>query len=174
MQSPDLNKMKGKSLILTVGLWGVGFFIGMNFIVSPGIGQIKKIRQEKELETKKAVVLEDIAALQTKNKRYRPMLSESQEVSWLIEALNQMAQASSIALTSVTPLAAEPVAGFKRIPVRIQTAGNYHQIGDFVSRVESESHFIKIDSVEMENTSENVKKGRPMRLSMVLSVFYPK
>lgn len=174
MAREAVMKSEDKLLILRIGLTVGALLIGWHYIASPKIDEVKKLRLQQEAEIKKEEILKNIAGMEAKEKTYKSGLSEGQEVSWLIESLNQMAQASSVTLTSMVPASKADLGDYRKLPVGIEASGSYHQIGNFVSRIESDPRFIDVENLRMQSQDRGGQKGGAIRLSMTLAALSKK
>ena len=84
-----------------------------------------------------------------------------------------MARESGVTLTSVSPEGVNPYQDYEKISLRIEAECQYHELGDFSSRVESSVVFMKIDQVRADKLSESLKGSGHLRVSMTIGVFRP-
>ncbi len=165
------KKTQNEIYLASVGIIAVGSFVGWNFFVSPLVKQSKLLETEKRNTVKKEAVLRNITYSEKKLSAYDEALSSTKEITWLIEALNRMASESSLTLVSAAPAGDENRGDYKKITLQIEARGGYHALGDFVSRVENSTRFIKISSchLELPQDGNDVKGG--LKILMSLSVF---
>ena len=168
----SLSKKTQNTLYLAgVGIIMVWSFVGWHFFVNPLVKQSKLLEAEKRNAAEKEAVLRNIAYSEKKLSAYDEALSSTKELTWLIEASNRMASESSLMLVSAAPVGDEARGDYKKITLRVEARGGYHELGDFVSRVENSTRFIKISSchLELPQDANDIKGG--LKISMSLSVF---
>ncbi len=70
--------------------------------------------------------------------------------TWLIEQINTIAEDTDFGIVSILPDAPKKVGeALERVAVRIDAESNYHELGEFVSRLESLELYLKIQNVEI-------------------------
>ncbi len=145
-----------------------GAFICWNSFVKPMNVQIKshQANMVKIAQTKTAV--ENLDALQRRFVDYKNVLSETQLISWLIDESNRLATDCGLTIISASPGPDIPNLDFRRITLRIEARGTYHQLGDFISSIENSERLIKISDFSAER-GENATKG--LRMIITLCIF---
>ena len=136
-----------------------GVFIGGIWVIKPAFQKIGAVHAKKQSVSKNEAVFKNVMAWEKKLAVYKDRLSQVGEKTQMIERLSTLASESGLLVLSVAPEEKKPLGTyFECAPVRIEAEGNYHQLGDFVSRVENLPEFVKILSVEIkpESTSEGI------------------
>ena len=156
-----LQKTKHRRLIIMVAPILGGFLLGGNFVVKPGLVKINKVKTDMSGLSQKESAFTHIAAYEQKIDIYKQKLSKEGDKSWLIEQLNAIADKAKFSILSINPdeKKSSSVDYFDRISVKIEAEGNFHQLGEFVSRVESLEQFIKILSIEIDKPIQSSELG---------------
>ena len=190
MLSDLLLKVKNrKQLVLLVPILG-GVLLGGLIVVKPLLARIAALDAEKSSLSKKETLWRHVLEQEKKLSGYRQRLSSNLDKAKFIEELNTLAGQSGLTVLSMVPEEKKITAVYlEEIDVRIDTEGSYHQLGEFVSRVENLQQFTKIVMVDVLHAGPNtdaayklpvgvVPRARPSsnkisRISMVVGVFYP-
>ncbi len=168
-------KSKNVLGLISAGLLIFSLMLGWNFLLSPTFRKTASLKQEKQIDQQKAALLGELAATEAKVSRYALIFSEKKDASWLIDTVSHAAEVSGIAVTSITPSQNEEAGDYTKTPIQIQLKGPYHSLGDFVSRIENDPHFIKVSHVSMGNTGANKKEATPnLGIAVLLYAFNPK
>ena len=146
--------------------------LARNIVVEPFSRQMKKLNLDRENVYSKQQFLQSIPVLEKKMDIYKHSIADNSEISWFIEELNKMAKQSSILLISITPMGDENKGDFQKSTMKIETQCAYHELGDFVSRIESSSRFIKISGFHAEILRQQ-SADKNIKASVLVSFFCP-
>jgi len=150
-----LLKLKNRRIVvILVPLIG-GLFAGGVLVIKPGLSRIAVVKAELGGLSQKEASFGNIANSEKKLSGYKQKLSSAGDKAWLIEELNSIADKTKFSILSITPDEKKLAGGgyLERISVRIEAEGNYHQLGEFVSRVESLEQYVKILAVDIDRTA---------------------
>ena len=90
------------------------------------------------------------------------MLPVEQEVPKLLEMLSTMARSSNVKIVGITPLASKqeesPEKIYQEIPILISAKSGYHELGRFLSDLESSDRFMKVSDIDIKENKSNVKR----------------
>ncbi len=112
-------------------------------------GNIASMNEQKEVESKKNKALENISQLEKKIDNLTRSVN-SKDISNAISDLNNMAREFSIKITSIRPLGTQDSSLYVQYPFELTVeANNYHQIGKFISKVESNPNVYTVQSITM-------------------------
>ena len=158
-------------VVYTVTIVAGGSFLCWNFFVKPIFVKLKSVKTETAAIGQKKTAVENISALKRRFESYEKSLSPVQQLPWLIEESNRIASESHLTLVSAAPAGDQISEDYKKITLRIEARGGYHELGDFVSRIENLPRFIKISDLHARSTAteEDAKKG--LYISLSLSIF---
>ena len=144
-----LLKVKNRNLVVILVPAILGLFIGTAVVARPAFKKIQAVDKEKKDLSQKAGVLNNIQSWEKKLEIYKNKLAPGEKPQF-IDKMNTLASQSGLSVTSISPDEKKPAGdGFEYVPIRIDAEGNYHQLGEFVSRVENLSQTAKIMSVEI-------------------------
>ena len=164
-------KTKNKVIMTVLLSTIVGGILG-NIYIQARLKEIAKLKYEKENHSKKDGLLRELNSSEKRLIDYRKRLAETKEVSWLIEELNRMASESGFTLTEANPGMTETKGDYEKASLNVEATCDYHQLGDFVSRIENSTRFIKISNLQLEKWAGGQEVGT--KLSMTVSIFYSK
>lgn len=169
----NLKDNPKQALMLAAGVAVVAAFIYVKFLLLPQIDSAtKSFRQAKTMQSDVKVAEKDIAkigrlkkeieAYRSKIESYERMLPIEQEVPKLLETLSTMARSSNVKIAGITPLAskqeASPEKIYQEIPIQVSAKSGYHELGKFLSDLESSGRFMKVADIDIKENKSNVKR----------------
>ncbi len=176
---------------MIISLLVFGLFAGGLLVVKPGLTKISRIKSDISSLKEKVSAYLFVLEGESKLSNYKKLFSGDK--NWLVEQVNSMAQKSGVSIFSILP--EEPVKVgelLERSSIRIDAESNYHQLGSFVSSLESLDPYIKILSVSIDAgsrggevqgtagswqgagpTASNTKKGNIYGISLSIGLFTP-
>jgi Tfp pilus assembly protein PilO len=167
---------------ILIALFGI---LTANSIYKAQAARIAEIEQKISENKNKNLILEKIKKIENQIKGYKPRLSATPEVHQLLEDVTRIVGETDIDLVSINPLSFRQEMDYVFLRVKLNVRCGYHQLGDFISKLENSRMFIKIDDIELkllENSSQEVGKmdvlkygGFPIaKVELVLSTIYIK
>ena len=93
--------------------------------------------------------------------RLRTRLPQNPETEWLMREIGRLAEEAGIQLTTILPVGPKQVVGLEGVmtlSVALEFTAFYHQLGAFLSRVESAPAFIRVDELILARTGEGLAK----------------
>lgn len=105
----------------------------------------------------------EIDAYKDKVERYERMLPVEQEVPNLLENLSGMARGSGVKIVGITPVSTSEGKMregniYQEIPVLISAKSGYHELGNFMDKLEDSDRFMKVADIAI-----NANKGAPRK-----------
>ncbi len=105
----------------------------------------------------------EITDLDKKVNNLKLLVSEEEDISALIENISHLADSSDIKITQIKPemdMDEKKFVGtkedkFSQIEIQIVAKSDFHQLGSFVSKIESAKNFLKFTSLELETDNRN-------------------
>ncbi len=87
--------------------------------------------------------------------------SAEEQLPELLEEMAQLARAAQVSLAAVKPkleldVLAAGESGYLELPLEVKTTGGYHQIGLFLDALESSESLVRVEGMEIHNSSEDV------------------
>lgn len=141
------KKMPNKIAILSIAIGVIAFIIGLVFICKPFTDRTNSLRAEILRERDKNILIGNIRALGKHLKVYDKRLPKDASVSWLIGELSDMASKEHVELSSITPGPPEDYEFYTKLYVIMDTISTYHELGRFLSRIESSDKFLRIENI---------------------------
>ena len=162
------DKLLKSALLYTITIVLGVSFIAWSLFIKPVHKKLDAIEIEKKSIGLKKASIENIAAMKGRTLAYEKAVSSAQQLPWLIEESNRMAAESGLTLVSAAPAgASSDDADYKKIGLRIEARGSYHELGQFISMVENSPRFIKVGTVNVTlPTSDDDKQGLHMWITM--------
>jgi len=181
-----IMKNKVVTLIVCAAMFIITIIIGYNYIYKPQIERIddKKAQLEKEIEKNK--IAYEIHGLQREINEYVKYFPKASDATWLVSQVTNKVKKSRIELLSVKPEDVKRFKNYDIMSVKLQIRSTYHNLGDFISKMESSKDFMRVNSVkilkykrsETESDSSGSteitdKSGNVMaNIEVVISAFY--
>ncbi|MEA3560777.1 MAG: type 4a pilus biogenesis protein PilO [Candidatus Omnitrophota bacterium] len=137
-----------KIIIPVILLFLFGIFIA-NIIYKNQTAGIKNIEANMSEERKKQSILGQIKEIEGKIKNYKPRLSDTLETHWLLENVSKMAGKAGVDLVSIKPVSSKQEGDYVFLRISLKVICGYHQLGNFISKLENSELFIKIDNMEL-------------------------
>lgn len=140
--------------------------------------QIISLKKETAALKKQAADINAIknrlGAVKNEQKTYENLFPREEEVPALLGGISAVAGKIGVEMVAVRPVKLEPAqktdagAIFQEVPVEIFAKGGYHQIGQFINRLESLDRFFEIKDIEI-----RVDKASPRKhfLKLVVTTY---
>jgi len=127
------------------------------------------LKGKKETEAKKNKVLENLSQMRGKIDELTNFIN-TKDLYLTIGNLNNMAKESEVKIILIKPLAQQDFSLYIRYPFELLVeASNYHQIGKFISSIESNSSIYSVGYLSM-HTARNKQDGRVEAISASLKI----
>lgn len=124
--------------------------VSLAFIYKPFLNKCKTLRSSILQERDRNLLIGKIRALGRHLKVYEKRIPQKgRGVSWLLSQISEMAAEESIEIISIKPGMPEGHRLYTKVYVILDTASTYHQLGRFVSRVESAEKFFRVESINI-------------------------
>ncbi|MBU1146868.1 MAG: type 4a pilus biogenesis protein PilO [Candidatus Omnitrophica bacterium] len=140
-------KKISNTIILTAVVVVVTLFIGVIFIFIPFLSKSKAFRAEILHERDRNVLIGTVRALGKHLKVYEKRLPEGRSVSWLLSQVSDMASGENIEIASIKPGTPEKRGLYTRLYVEMDITSTYHQLGRFMSKIESSEKFLRVERI---------------------------
>jgi Tfp pilus assembly protein PilO len=129
----------------------------LNFKLKAQIISIKKDAADlKKQATDISAIKSRLETVKNEQKTYEKQFPSQEEVPALLGGISAVAGKIGVEMVAVRPVKLEPgqkIAGadtiFQEVPVEIFAKGGYHQIGQFINRLESLDRFFEIKDIEI-------------------------
>ena len=161
---------KNKQILLVAMVWGASLFLGLVFFLGPDLQKLSLAKAAKREDAEKQGVLRNIAQLEAERQAYRQQLAETGDVTWLVETLNQISKKTNVKIISITPLQTQQIRQYEKVSLRLDAKCRYHELGKFVSQIESYDKLIKVSGVTARRPDDAASKL--LEVSLVVSAFH--
>lgn len=185
-----LLKIRNRKLVVLLAPVIGGFFLGSLLVVKPSLVRLAAIKAEKDDLSRKESIYNNVVAQEKKLFDQRQRLSKMLDKAKFIEELNTLAGRSGLTVLSMIPEEKVVTAVYlEKIGVKIGAEGNYHQLGEFISRVENLEQFAKVINVFIDTEASRedtggqqdvgmaartrASKNSTYKISLVIGLFYP-
>lgn len=130
--------------------------------------EIQLLREKKEIEIKKNIILEDINLLEKKINFYKSLFVRK-DASIIMSTINDIAKEAGIKIISFRPLQEQRFEDYVKIPFDLMIiAPNYHALGKFISKVESYNDIYIVDLVSLKFEEETEELSVGLMISSVV------
>lgn len=153
--------------VLVLALAGAFGYYG---IYQPTQQKQHELHEQLSRERDTQVLRESVLGGAEEIDRLRQYLPEKPETESLLDAVDQLAKAQGIRLTSISPEEPKRVQDAQRLAVTLRFATSYHQLGQFLSALESAPHFLWIEGMDV---SRDVSSGSAQVTLTVSSMWVP-
>lgn len=152
----------------------IALVVYLNFILVPQVsGTFKSVvnmnKAQSELKAAQTDAAriprlkESMASFEEKVNKYEKMLPAQQEIPSLLENLSGMAKDSNIKIVGIMPVSAKEEKAakeqiYKEQPILISAKSGYHELGRFLSNLESSDRFIKVADIQIKSSANSPKK----------------
>ncbi len=182
----DLKKNDPKTMLLMVLVAAFIFVLYFWLFVQPQLarltdtlGRFGKVRNElktAEINVARIEKLQtDVNAFKEKVDNYEKRLPAEQEIPNFLGSISDMARSSNVKIVAITPI---PVAAkeskaqkaqiYQEMPILISAKCGYHELGQFLSKLENADRFMKVVDIDMIASKTTPKKHD---VELVVSTF---
>lgn len=182
MELPDLHnllkidfKKNQKQVLIFLALVSLlAVFIYFNYLLRPQVMRVvdvivKMNRLDTDLKGAKADISKipdyknDISKYKEQVDSYERMLPAEQEIPTLLENLSNMAKSSGVKIESIMPVARKEDKNktsqvYQEIPILITAKSGYHELGNFIAKLEGAERFMKIVDIDMRSVKVTPKR----------------
>jgi type IV pilus assembly protein PilO len=137
------------------------------FKLSEDVGKMKsELKSARLVITDKGKLENDLREHSEKVESYEKKLPAEQEIPALLENLSNMAKDSNIKIVGIVPAMSyfkddksvkkNPI--YREIPILITAKSGYHELGNFLNRLENAGRFMKVVDIDIKANKTNPKK----------------
>ncbi len=137
------------SLLSGVIVLAISGLFGYHNIYMRAQQELRAVREQEQLEGQTQELRTQLAATLEQVERLRKRLSPSPETEWLVEQVGPLAARSGIQFTSINPRAPTAMGEMTSLTVSLQFGATFHDLGAFLSAVESSTAFIRIEELDV-------------------------
>lgn len=169
------GKSEKQTVLLITFLFAIAAILYFYFMLLPQLGRVsaafmRTAKARVDLASAKGGIARigslknELMELRDKMGRYDKMLPSEQPISSLLESLSAMARESNVKIAAITPLAVkedkarESHRVYEEVPILISAKSGYHELGNFLARLEGADRFMKIADIEIKSNSATPKR----------------
>lgn len=164
-----LGKTKKETLVIAMFILGAVVAAYFFLFFKPSLGELTKILpQIKSLSVKlqdtrfaisrRAVLEEKEATLREKIDYYEEKLPNQKEIPKLLEHLSDIAIQSDVKIIGIKPAGIPSGAIYRENPINFEAACGYHQLGEFIQKLETADRFMKISDIFISSGQASITK----------------
>jgi len=116
--------------------------------------QLQAVQQQQQLEQQTQELRTQLAVTLEQVEQFRKRLAPSPETQWLMEQVNPLAAQAGVQLTGIRPQNPSPLTDFTSLAVHLEFTGSFHQVGAFLSALESAPVFIRVSDLDISAPNE--------------------
>jgi Tfp pilus assembly protein PilO len=138
--------------------------------------QVRRLRAEVQSEQEVNRLLARISELQESIRRYEDRMPVTEDTSWLVDLVSQLADERWLQLRSVEPQTPQDRGLYTKLGVKLGARCSYHALGDFIGDLESHQKFLAVEQcqVELRNQVAAVADDPVVDVQLVISTVSPK
>lgn len=181
----DFKDPKNQKIILGVLLGFLALYFWNNRIYSKNNQKIqaKQVQYETILTNLKNVELKaksfenlksEYETLLEKYKTVELLLPEEKQVPLLLTQMHQGAQTSGIVIREITPRTTYPLSFYNASDFSIEMTGNYHEFGNFLSRIANFPFIANISDLDMTSSASAGKKKETVQATFKMTTYFIK
>jgi len=176
MEIPKLtlgNTKREKALVLVLSaifLLAIYYLILLRPVIGklntllPKVYEVKRdLKDARFLITNKALIEKKKEELLLKLEEYEKIFPAEREIPKLLENLSSIAGESNVRIVSTRPFVKEDYSRngvpkiYQEIPIEIVAKSGYHQLGQFLQKLETGDRYIMIKDVKISANQYNIK-----------------
>lgn len=162
-----------RNLFLISGLIIIFTAVVANSIFQLQTSRLQALKESVVEEESKNRVLAEVGPMEKRIDGYQPRLAHGGDVEWLRSKVIETAHRAQVKIISISPSRQDEKKLYIRVPITAGLECGYHQLGDFISKLESSKQFIKVDSIDL--TVEKAEEGASTaKVDLTLSTFFLK
>ena len=145
----DIKHIPNNIIIAAAGIIVFTIFIGIVFTYIPFKNSSKELRFKILAEKDKNAIIAGINLSGKRLESYSKRTLDIKDPSWFLKEISRIASEVGIEASFVKSEDSEDTNLYAKLGVEINVHTTYHQLGVFLSRIESEEKFFKVESLSM-------------------------
>jgi hypothetical protein len=169
-----LNSYPAKLRWVTFGVPLAILLIGGRLWIVPDLQRLSASRSANRGESGKSTLILSLAAEESAVKKYHTQLTDSDDMTWFVDHLGELAEKAGVSLVSVSPENSRNVGHVSEVSFQIEAEAGYHALGEWISRIENSTPFIKVTKFEARPLQQRAGAAKnELRATVYLAVFRP-
>ena len=164
-----------QKLYILIAIFGiVGLVVYYNFLLKPQfsgfIAKNKEFRIVRDRVKNEGIMIANEAGIKKQHENFvkqagylEKRLPGQDQISNLLEDFSSVAESSGVKILKIKPLEVPaPISkqkvtnnSYTEFPILIEARAGYHQVGDFVNKIESMDRFIKVTDIDIAGTDKD-------------------
>jgi Tfp pilus assembly protein PilO len=165
------EKQKVYALVVILGILGI--LVYYNFIFKPLLFKFiaknkeysklrVKVKADLKLLANEPAIRNEYASFKDKAEYLKRMLPAQDQISSLLSDFSSLAESSGVKILKIKP--EENIADPKKkavnnvyseAPISVEARSGYHQLGDFINKLETGDRFIKIVDIDIKGNDQD-------------------
>lgn len=97
-------------------------------------------------------------------------LPSETEVPGLLEDISKVGKASGLAFKLFKPMPEEPLDFYAELPINMEVVGDYHQLGQFISRIAALGRIVTLHDFTIKNESQKSGANKQVDAKLVMNI----
>ncbi|MCM8779631.1 MAG: type 4a pilus biogenesis protein PilO [Candidatus Omnitrophica bacterium] len=132
---------------------------------------LQGLNQQKEEETRKNAIIEQIGRSEKKMFAYKRLLYRK-EISALVSLINKLAAANKIKISSISPMPEDIRDYYIKQGIRLEiSAKSYHDVANFVSALEKAPEIFVVETASMVAAAATEKDSSGIKANLVVRTY---
>jgi Tfp pilus assembly protein PilO len=141
-----------------------------NKIYVPTMSAVRQAKTEASQEGVNTDISRRLADLHGQMKKYEAVFTRGADMPWLVDKISNAAAFSGLNIISLDSKPLVRLKNFIYSRTSVTASGNFHQLGDFVSRLESSGGFIRVENLFFTKDKEKIA----LEAKMIVSTYFMK
>ncbi len=160
--------LRNRVLLIGIAMALFSLWYGYNKIYVPTKNAIKQMKANLSQEGINTDISRRLVALEEQLSGYQHAFARGADVPWLVDKISNAAVASGLNVASLDsrPLTRKKQFIYSRTD--LTATGTFHQLGDFISQLESSKDFVRVEKLTFKKNKDLIKA------EMVISAYFVK
>lgn len=167
-----------KDIVIGLGILLVAAILAQKVVYSPKAKKIERLRSQIREEEEKNRLLGEIDQIDQTLHSYQKKTPSGREVSWVLDKVTKIAKDMELSIISLEPQPPDDRGAYVRLPLKLEVECGYHELGRFLSQIESSEEFLRIESLQVKTGEQREKERSSIlkkpRATLVISSIYVK
>ena len=162
--SPELKRTFIACIIAGVGL----FYMGGQWIFKQNIKRLNDYKFQRDRVQLENKVAKELSKLKKIREKIEPIKGSSEFLAKIAKLAGQM----DLKLVTISAQPVKKHNEFTKFSVDIELDTVYHQVANFIGKIESDEMFMHIDSLTLQSKGTNQEGLSRLRAFITISTFY--
>ncbi len=151
-----------KTNIILATLIFISFLLIGHNVYTRQIDKIDETQARLETEQRKTEIHTRIMKIQLEMQKYKDRIPVGRDIPWIVSEITSVARRANLDIHIIEPQPIKKRRFHAILPITLRVTGSYHQLGRFVSKLESSEKFIKVDEMKLQSLGSRILEKRPM------------